>query len=81
MHKNEPKANPTLINHAIMVYDLKVGTIETHRSTDSLIIQLWSWFNIPLKRVNYTLVSYVNNNEMSLGSITYYPLLCRLPMD
>ena len=40
MHKNEPRANPTLINYVIMVYELKVGTIKTHKSTSSLIIQL-----------------------------------------
>ena len=38
MHKNEPKANSTLVNHAIMVYELKAETIGTHRSTGSLRI-------------------------------------------
>ena len=33
MDKNEPRANPTLINHVIIVYELRVGT---HRSTLSL---------------------------------------------
>ena len=26
MHKNEPKVNPTLINHVIMEYELRAGT-------------------------------------------------------
>ena len=38
MHKNEPKANPILINYVIMVYKVKVKTIRTHKSTDFFII-------------------------------------------
>ena len=49
-------------------------TIGTHRIIGSIKIQLWSWFNIPLKRINYSLVPYVNNNETKLGSMTHYPL-------
>ena len=30
MHKNEPRVNPTLIDNVIKVYELKVGTFETH---------------------------------------------------
>ena len=36
MHKNEPRANPILINHDIMVYELRVGTTGTHKSIGSL---------------------------------------------
>ena len=79
MHKNEPKVNSSLINYVIMVYELRVGTIEIHRSIASLRIQFWSWFNIPLKRINYTPVSYVNNNETSLGAMTYDPLYVDSP--
>ena len=57
-----------------MVYEVKVRTIKTHKSTNSLIIQFWSWFNTPLKKINSTLVSYVNNNETKLEFVTYYPL-------
>ena len=32
MHKNEPRANLTLITHAIKVYELKVRTIKTHKA-------------------------------------------------
>ena len=39
MHKSEPKANPTLITYANKVYELKAGTIGTHRNIDSLRIQ------------------------------------------
>ena len=39
MHKNELKTHPTLINSVIKEYELKVGTIETHKSTGSLIIK------------------------------------------
>ena len=74
MYKSEPRVNPTLINSVIMVYKLKIGAIKTHRSIGSLKIQLLSWFNIPLKRINNTLIPHVNNNEMNLGSVTYYPL-------
>ena len=74
MHKSELKTYSTLINYVIKEYELNVGTIETHRSTSSLKIQFWSWFNIPLKKINCNLVSYVNNNETKLGFMTYYPL-------
>ena len=40
MNKKEPRANLTLIIHVNKVYKFKVGTIETHKSTGSLIIQL-----------------------------------------
>ena len=63
MHKSEPKAYPTFIIHANKVYEFRAGTIKIHRSTNSLKIQFWSLFNIPLERINWTLVSYVNNNE------------------
>ena len=40
MHKNELKANPTLINlDDIMVYEFRAWTIRTHKSIDSLKIQ------------------------------------------
>ena len=74
MHKSEPKVNPTLKNCVIMVYELSVRTIKTHKSTSSLKIQFWSLFNIPLKKINYTLIPYVNNNETKLKYMTYYPL-------
>ena len=54
-----------------------VGIIGTHRSTDSLRIQFWSWFNITLKRINCTPVPYVNNSKTKFGSITYYQT-CKL---
>ena len=71
MHKNEPKVNLTLIIRVNKVYELRVGTIRTYKSTGSLIIQLWSWFNILLKRINWTLVSYVNNND-TLSATIYW---------
>ena len=71
MHKNEPKVNLTLIIHVNKVYELRVETIRTYKSIDSLIIQLWSWFNILLKRINWTLVSYVNNNN-TLSATIYW---------
>ena len=74
MYKNELRANPTLINCVIMLYELKEGITETHKSIGSLKIQFWSWFNIPLKRHNYTPVPNLNNNEMKIGLMTYYPL-------
>ena len=74
MHKNEHKVNPTLINHVIRVDKLRTRTTKTHKSIGSLRIQFWSWFNIPLKKINCTLILYVNNNEMKLGFVTYYPL-------
>ena len=40
MHKSELKTYSTLINYVIKEYELKVGTIETHRSTSSLKIKL-----------------------------------------
>ena len=45
MHKSEPETNPTLITHVNKVYELRVGIIRTHKSTNSLKIQIWSWFN------------------------------------
>ena len=39
MHKSELKTHSTFINHVIKEYELKVGTIGTHKSTDSLIIK------------------------------------------
>ena len=48
MHKSELKTHSTFINHVIKEYELKVGTIGTHLSIGSFIIQVWSWFNIPL---------------------------------
>ena len=36
MHKSEPKSNPTLIICANKVYELRVGTNDTHKSTGSL---------------------------------------------
>ena len=72
MHKSELKANPTVKNCVIMVYELRVGTIGTYRSIGSLKIQFWSLFNIPLKRINCTLVSYVNNNERKLLGISRF---------
>ena len=72
MHKNKPRANPTLINRVIMIYKFKAGTTETHRSIGSLKIQFWSWFNILLKKINYNLGLYVNNKKTKLRSVTYY---------
>ena len=40
MYKSKPKVNPTLIICANKVYELRMGTIRTHRSTGSLKIQL-----------------------------------------
>ena len=40
MHKNETRANPTLITHANKVYELKAGTIGTYKNIGSLRIQL-----------------------------------------
>ena len=39
MHKNELRANSTLINHANMVYELKARTIMINSGTESLKIQ------------------------------------------
>ena len=39
MHKSELKTHPTLINHAIKEYELRVKTIGTHRSTSSLRVK------------------------------------------
>ena len=39
MHKSELRANMTLITCANKEYELRAGTIETHRSIDSLKIQ------------------------------------------
>ena len=47
MHKSELETHPTLINHTIKEYELKMGTIGTHRSTSSLMIKFWNWINIP----------------------------------
>ena len=69
MHKNEPRANPTFINRVIIGYELKTETTRTHKRIDSLIIQFWSWFNIPPKKINYTLVPFINNNETKFGPI------------
>ena len=74
MHKSESRTNLSIINHVIMVNELKVKTIGIHKSTDSLIIQFWSWFNIVLKRINYTPIPYINNNETKLEFVTFYPL-------
>ena len=74
IHKSEPRVNPTLINHVNMVYELKAKTIRAHRSVGSLIIQFWSWFNIPLQRIKCTLIPYINNNKIKLKPMTYYPL-------
>ena len=38
MHKNEPRVNLTLINYVMMVFEIKVGTIGTHKIIDSLKI-------------------------------------------
>ena len=57
-----------------MVYELKAKTIRAHRSVGSLIIQFWSWFNIPLQRIKCTLIPYINNNKIKLKPMTYYPL-------
>ena len=62
------------INYAIMVYELKMRTTRTHRSINYFRIQFWSWFSILLKRINYTLISYVNNKETKFELVTYYPL-------
>ena len=48
MHKSELKSHPTLISRANKEYELRVETIETHRSNDSLKIKLWNWLNIRL---------------------------------
>ena len=79
MHESEPKVDPTLINHVIMVYELRVRTIGTHMSIASFKIQFWSWFNISLEIINYILASYVNNNETKLESMRYYPLHANSP--
>ena len=74
MYKTKPKVNPTFINRDIMVYELKAGTLETSEEywlPQNSILKL---FNIPLKIINYTLIPYVNNNEMKFGFVTYYPL-------
>ena len=39
MHKSEARANLTLITHDNKVYDLKAGTIRTHKSNGFLKIQ------------------------------------------
>ena len=81
MHKSELRANLALINHVIMVNDLKAGTIVTHRGTGCFEIQIWSWFNIPLKRIKYTPIPYVNNNKTKFGYVTYYPLHADSPWN
>ena len=82
MHKSEPKANLTLIIHVNQVYELKAGITRTHMSIGSLIIQFWSWFNIPLQRINQTPVSYVNNNvTLSAQVHDLLSTTCRLPMN
>ena len=74
MHKSGLKANLTLINDIIMVYKFRAETTGSQMSIGSLKIRYWSWFNIPLKRINYTPIPYVNNNKTRLMSVTYYPL-------
>ena len=69
MHKSEPKANLTLIIHVNQVYELRAGITRTHMIIGSLIIQFWSWFNIPLQRINYTLISYVYYNEIPSAQV------------
>ena len=38
MHKSEPRVNPTVLTHSNKVYELKVGTIGTHKNIGSLKI-------------------------------------------
>ena len=52
MHKSEPRDNSTFIIHANKVYELRAGTIGTHR------VLAPSEYNYEVD-----LVSYVNNNE------------------
>ena len=73
MYKSEPKGNSTLTNRTIMIYEIKAGTVGTHKSIGSFKIQFWSWFKIPLKRINYIPMLYVNNNKTKLKSMSYYP--------
>ena len=63
MHKSELKVNLTLITQANKVDEFRTGTTGTHKIIGSLKIQFWIWFNIPLQRINWTSISYVNNNE------------------
>ena len=63
IHKSELKTHSTFINRAIKKYELIVRTTRTHKRISSLIIKFWNWVNIPLERVNYTPVPYVNYNE------------------
>ena len=75
MYKNESRTNLMPINRVIMVYELRTGTTRNQLKriqSNSHRIQFWSWFNIPL-RINCILIPYVNN-EIKLGSVTYYPL-------
>ena len=39
MHISELKTHQTLINYAIKEFELRAGTIGTHRSTGSIIIK------------------------------------------
>ena len=82
MHKSELKIHLTLINRVIKEYELKVRTIETHRSTSSLKIKFWNWLEISLQRVNCTPIPYVYYNEKPSAQIrNLLSTTCILPMN
>ena len=82
MYKSKPRVNPILIIHAIKVYELRAGTICAYKSTSSLKIQFWSWLNIPLLRINWTSVSFVNNNKTLRARIRdLLSIVFSLPMN
>ena len=75
MHKSELKTHSTLINHAINEYELKVGTVGTHKITNSLKIN---------SRINSTshykestafqYLMYITTRHQVLRFMIYYPL-------
>ena len=74
LYQSKLKVNPTLIKHAILVYEFRVvGPIrvlvilESNFKVDSI-------FHKKNKKINYALIPYANNNETNVEFMTYYLL-------
>ena len=75
MHKSEHRVNPTLINHANMVYELKARTNKTRKCTSSLKIN--SETDLTSQYRESTALQYlmhISTRHQVLSSMTYYPL-------
>ena len=80
MHKNKPRANPTLINVLSWYMSSKWGPLGPIRVLALLESNFEVNLTFYLKKINCTSIPYENNNEIKFESMTYYSLYVDSPL-